>query len=62
MGCEEGARREGEGVGGPSIGKFKGGTLSLSEKDVRSITGGGGVRRARGRKGRDELRQAGRST
>jgi hypothetical protein len=30
------------GVGGPSIGKFKGGTLSLSKKDVRSITGGGG--------------------
>ena len=29
------------GVGGPSIGKFKGGTLSLSKKDVRSITGGG---------------------
>ncbi|KNG52587.1 hypothetical protein TW65_00189 [Stemphylium lycopersici] len=30
------------GVGGPSIGKFRGGTLSLSKQDVRSITGGGG--------------------
>jgi hypothetical protein len=30
------------GVGGPSVGRFKGGTLSLSKKDVRSITGGPG--------------------
>ena len=30
------------GVGGPSIGRFRGGTLSLSKQDVRSITGGGG--------------------
>jgi hypothetical protein len=29
-------------VGLPSVGKFRGGTLSLSKKDVRSITGGGG--------------------
>jgi hypothetical protein len=29
------------GVGGPGIGKFKGGTLNLSKADVRSITGGG---------------------
>lgn len=36
-----GERRE-RGVGGPSVGRFKGGTLSLSREDVRSITGGGG--------------------
>ncbi|KAH7378386.1 hypothetical protein DE146DRAFT_637877 [Phaeosphaeria sp. MPI-PUGE-AT-0046c] len=29
-------------VGLPSVGKLRGGTLSLSKKDVRSITGGGG--------------------
>jgi hypothetical protein len=29
-------------VGLPSVGKFRGGTLSLSKKDVQSITGGGG--------------------
>lgn len=27
------------GIGGPSIGKFKGGTLKLSEKDIASIEG-----------------------
>lgn len=27
------------GVGGPSIGKFRGGTLTLSKKDVSDITG-----------------------
>ncbi|KAL6706681.1 pre-rRNA processing and 40S ribosomal subunit assembly [Coniothyrium glycines] len=36
-------RRE-RGVGGPSIGRFKGGTLSLSKRDVRSITGGGAAK------------------
>lgn len=30
------------GVGAPSVGRFKGGTLTLSRKDVASITGGGG--------------------
>jgi hypothetical protein len=41
------------GVGGPSIGKFKGGTLSLSKKDVRSITGGGGAKsKGKGKKGK----------
>jgi hypothetical protein len=29
-------------VGLPSVGKFRGGTLNLSKKDVRDITGGGG--------------------
>lgn len=32
-------RRE-RGVGGPSIGKYKGGTLSLSKRDVASIKRG----------------------
>ena len=41
------------GVGGPSIGKFRGGTLSLSKKDVRSITGGGGAKgKGKGKKGK----------
>jgi hypothetical protein len=41
------------GIGGPSIGKFKGGTLSLSKKDVRSITGGGGAKgKGKGKKGK----------
>jgi hypothetical protein len=38
-------------VGLPSVGKFRGGTLSLSKKDVRSITGGGGAK-GKGKKGR----------
>lgn len=37
-------------VGGPSIGRFKGGTLSLSKKDVRSITGDGGGAKSKGKK------------
>jgi hypothetical protein len=41
------------GVGGPSIGKFRGGTLSLSKKDVQSITGGGGAKgKGKGKKGK----------
>lgn len=32
------------GVGGPSVGKFRGGMLTLSKKDVRDITGSGGGR------------------
>lgn len=40
------------GVGGPSVGKFKGGTLTLSKKDVASITGGGGGRGGKSKKGR----------
>ena len=47
------ARRE-RGVGGPGIGKFRGGTLSLSRKDVQDITGSGrgrgGKSRGRGRR------------
>jgi hypothetical protein len=40
-------------VGGPSIGRFKGGTLTLSKQDVRSITGGGGGGgKGKGKKGR----------
>ncbi|CBY00790.1 hypothetical protein IAQ61_011698 [Plenodomus lingam] len=39
-------------IGGPSIGRFKGGTLTLSKKDVRSITGGGGGAKGKGKKGK----------
>lgn len=42
-------RRE-RGVGMPSVGRFKGGTLSLSKADVRSITGGPGSQGGRGGK------------
>jgi hypothetical protein len=35
-------RKRDRAVGLPSVGKFRGGTLSLSKKDVQSITGGGG--------------------
>lgn len=46
-------RKRERGVGGPSIGKFRGGTLSLSKKDVRSITGGGGAKgKGKGKKGK----------
>jgi hypothetical protein len=36
------SRKRDKAVGLPSVGRFRGGTLSLSKKDVRSITGGGG--------------------
>lgn len=42
-------RKRERSVGGPSIGKFKGGTLSLSKKDVRSITGGPGSQGGKGK-------------
>lgn len=46
-------RKRERGVGGPSIGKFRGGTLSLSKKDVMSITGGGGSKgKGKGKKGK----------
>jgi hypothetical protein len=46
-------RRKRDGtVGMPSVGKFRGGTLSLSKKDVRSITGGGGKDKGKGKKAR----------
>jgi hypothetical protein len=46
-------RERGErGVGLPGVGKFKGGTLSLSKKDVRSITGGPGKAKGKGKKGK----------
>lgn len=32
------------GLGAPSVGKFRGGMLTLSKNDVRDITGGGGGR------------------
>lgn len=32
------------GLGGPSVGKFKGGVLKLSKSDLRDINGGGGER------------------
>lgn len=40
------------GVGLPGVGKFKGGTLNLSKKDVRSITGGPGKVKGKGKKGK----------
>ena len=43
-------RRE-RGVGAPSVGKFKGGTLTLSKKDLRGLTSSSGDR-AKGKKGR----------
>ncbi|KAF2733482.1 hypothetical protein EJ04DRAFT_495056 [Polyplosphaeria fusca] len=49
-----GKKREGKregGVGGPGVGRMKGGTLELSRRDVRDITGGGG-RGGRGKGGR----------
>ncbi|KAI8941012.1 hypothetical protein NX059_002259 [Plenodomus lindquistii] len=51
-GKAEKERKRERSVGGPSIGRFKGGTLSLSKKDVRSITGGGGGAKGKGKKGK----------
>jgi hypothetical protein len=42
-------RKRDKAVGLPSVGKFRGGTLNLSKKDVRSITGGGGGSGAKGK-------------
>ena len=57
-GTATGKRRE-RGIGGPNVGKFRGGTLSLSKKDVRDIERsgggrgrGGGGRGKRGRRGK----------
>jgi hypothetical protein len=52
-------RKRERSVGGPSIGKFKGGTLSLSKKDVRSITGGPGSQggKGKGAKGKGKPRR-----
>ncbi|KAF2657428.1 hypothetical protein K491DRAFT_756853 [Lophiostoma macrostomum CBS 122681] len=36
------ARGRDKGVGGPSVGRFQGGMLKLSRRDVADITGGGG--------------------
>jgi hypothetical protein len=38
-----------KGVGGPTVGKFRGGMLKLSKRDVASITGGGGGMGAKGK-------------
>lgn len=47
------AQRRDRGVGGPSVGKFKNGTLTLSKRDVASITrDGGGGGKGKGKKGR----------
>ncbi|KAF2095247.1 hypothetical protein NA57DRAFT_79737 [Rhizodiscina lignyota] len=43
-GSSTGAKRE-RGVGAPGVGKFKGGTLTLSKRDVASIQGSGKRRR-----------------
>ncbi|KAF1851210.1 uncharacterized protein K460DRAFT_361975 [Cucurbitaria berberidis CBS 394.84] len=46
-------RKRERGVGGPSIGRFRGGTLSLSKQDVHSITGGSkGKGKGVGKKGK----------
>jgi hypothetical protein len=50
---DENRKRE-KAVGLPSVGKFRGGTLSLSKKDVRSITGGGGSGAKGKSKGKDK--------
>ncbi|OSS45323.1 hypothetical protein B5807_10451 [Epicoccum nigrum] len=47
-------RKRERSVGGPSIGKFKGGTLSLSKKDVKSITGGPGSQGGKGKWGKSK--------
>jgi hypothetical protein len=49
------ARGRDRGVGGPSVGRFKGGMLKLSRRDVADINGGGGGGgrgRGKGRRGR----------
>lgn len=52
VGKKDVEKKRERGVGGPSIGRFKGGTLSLSKKDVRSITGGGGAKGKGKKKGK----------
>jgi hypothetical protein len=52
VGMKDKEKKRERGVGGPSIGKFRGGTLSLSKKDVRSITGGPGSQGGKGGKGK----------
>jgi hypothetical protein len=42
-------RKRDKAVGLPSVGKFRGGTLSLSKKDVRSITGSGSGPKGKGK-------------
>lgn len=49
-------RKRERGVGGPSIGKFRGGTLTLSKKDVRGITGPPGSKNGKGGKGKGKRR------
>ena len=46
------AKRRERSVGKPAIGKFKGGTLKLNSRDVKSIEGSkqGGLRRGKGRR------------
>lgn len=51
-GTKDKDKKRERGVGGPSIGKFRGGTLSLSRQDVRSITGGPGSQGGKGAKGK----------
>ncbi|KAF2158221.1 hypothetical protein K461DRAFT_290466 [Myriangium duriaei CBS 260.36] len=51
-----GGRRE-RGIGGPSIGRFRGGTLSLSKKDVQGIQGSSVGSSRRGGKGKAKGRR-----
>lgn len=44
-------RRE-RGIGGPGVGKFRGGTLKLSSSDVKGIQGSGSRKSGGGKKGR----------
>ncbi|KAL9108915.1 MAG: hypothetical protein Q9227_006311 [Pyrenula ochraceoflavens] len=46
------ATKRNRGVGGPGIGKYSGGTLKLSEKDIQSLQGPKRVRGSRKRAGR----------
>jgi hypothetical protein len=59
-----GGKRD-RGVGGPGVGKFSGGTLTLSKKDIMDIEGpkksfGGGGRGGGGRGGRGGGKRGGR--
>lgn len=41
------SRHRTRGVGGPSVGKFSGGTLNLSKRDIAALNGGDGSARGK---------------
>lgn len=49
------SERRDRGIGGPSVGRFKGGTLTLSRKDLQDIRGSSS-KRGRGRGGQKKKR------